>query len=29
MGFKLVLFACLPGGGFYSWKMLDREPASP
>lgn len=27
-GCKLVLFACLPGGGFYSWKMLDREPAS-
>ena len=28
MGFKLVLFACLPGGGFYSWKTLDSEPAS-
>lgn len=28
-GFKLVLFACLPGGGFYSWKLLDREPTSP
>jgi integral membrane protein len=28
MGFKLVLFACLPGGGFHSWKMLDRGPAA-
>jgi hypothetical protein len=28
MGFKLVLFACLPGGGFYSWKLLDRGPAA-